>query len=284
MFNRKRSYFSVIVSVILVFSMLFATSCGKADAPEVTTGAETESTSSSAGEIQQTPSDETVSLPEGQTEAATEDVSTEAALVLPEDIEGIVALFNESANRIKTEATKVTKNFEKRYNDSSKLIVPDALMSTADKMMSTFMKDDTDPIVYATKEEIVAEYIVPDQNYVSKLTADAVKEAECTDKGDTYEIYIKLKDEKNPTAGKGVGSVCDVIEAHEIADKAPSMLQEMSTYYYNCTIKVTVDKATGRVTHAVYSTPLVMHMIVNLFGTHEVQAGITFTKDYSIEY
>ena len=283
MFNKKRSYFSVIVSVILVLSMLFATSCGKADAPEVTTGAETESTSSSAGEIQQTPSDETVSLPEGQT-AATEDVSTEAALVLPEDIEGIVALFNESANRIKTEATKVTKNFEKRYNDPSKLIVPDALMSTADKMMSTFMKDDTDPIVYATKEEIVSKYIVPDQNYVSKLTADAVKEAECTDKGDTYEIYIKLKDEKNPTAGKGVGSVCDVIEAHEIADKAPSMLKEMSTYYYNCTIKVTVDKATGRVTHAVYSTPLVMHMIVNLFGTHEVQAGITFTKDYSIEY
>ena len=283
MFNKKRSYFSVIVSVILVLSMLFATSCGKADAPEVTTGAETESTSSSAGDVQQTPSGETVTLPEGQT-SATEDVSTEAAPALPEDIEGIVALFNESANRIKTEATKVTKNFEKRYNDPSKLIVPDALMSTADKMMSTFMKDDTDPIVYATKEEIVAEYIVPDQNYVSKLTADAVKEAECTDKGDTYEIYIKLKDEKNPTAGKGVGSVCDVIEAHEIADKAPSMLQEMSTYYYNCTIKVTVDKATGRVTHAVYSTPLVMHMIVNLFGTHEVQAGITFTKDYSIEY
>ena len=91
MFNKKRSYFSVIVSVILVLSMLFATSCGKADAPEVTTGAETESTSSSAGEIQQTPSDETVSLPEGQTEAATEDVLTEAALVLPEDIEGFTS-------------------------------------------------------------------------------------------------------------------------------------------------------------------------------------------------
>lgn len=282
MFSNKRSYFSVIISVMLVLSMLFATACGNADTPEATTSASTEATSAPAEEIQHTPSD-AVTLPEGQT-AAAEDVTTQDTFVLPEDVEGIVALFNESANRIKTEATKVTKNFEKRYNDPSKLIVPKALMSTADTMMATFMKDDTDPIVYDTKDEIVSEYIVPDQNYVSKLTADAVKEAKCTDKGDTYEIFISLKDEKNPTAGKGVGSVCDVIETHEIAEKAPSMLQEMSTYYYNCTVTVTVDKATGRVTHAVYATPLVMHMIVNLFGTHEVQAGITFTKDYTIEY
>lgn len=282
MFNKKRSYFSVIVSALLVFAMLFTTACGNSESPEVTTAA-TQATSSEATENTQSDSTgESVSLPEGQT--AVEEPSYEAAYVLPETVEEIVTVFNETANRIKTEATKVTKNFEKRYNDSSKLIVPDALMSTADKMMSTFMKDDTDPIVYATREEIVAEYIVPDQSYVSKLTADAVKEARCTDKGDTYEIFIRLKDEKNPTAGKGVGSVCDVIETHEIAEKAPSMLKEMSTYYYNCTVTVTVDKATGRVTHAVYSTPLIMHMIVNLFGTHEVQAGITFTKDFSIEY
>ncbi|MBO5858617.1 MAG: hypothetical protein J6R20_02450 [Clostridia bacterium] len=281
MFNNKRTYFSVIVSVLLVFAMLFTTACGNADAPETTT-ADSQATSSVADDNNQGASGETASQPDG--EPATEEIVTEAAFVLPEKVEEIVALFNQSANRIKTEATKVTKNFEKRYNDSSKLIVPDILMSTADTMMSTFMKDDTDPIVYATREEIVAEYIVPDQNYVSKLTADAVKEAKCTDKGDTYEIYIKLKDEKNPTAGKGVGAVCDVIETHEIADKAPSMLKEMSTSYYNCTVTVTVDKASGRVIHAVYSTPLVMHMIVNLFGTHEVQAGITFTKDYTIEY
>ena len=277
--NFKR-FISALLCVILSVSFLFLFGCADGNTDVTTTKADGEAVTDSVSEKV------TENVTAAEIPSASDETTTQAAEEnkAPETVEEIVACFNASANRIKTEATKVTKNFEKRYNDSSKLIVPDALMSTADKMMSTFMKDDTDPIVYATKEEIVSEYIVPDQNYVSKLTADAVKEAKCTDKGDTYEIYIKLKDEKNPTAGKGVGSVCDVIEAHEIAEKAPSMLKEMSTYYYDCTITVTVDKASGRVTHAVYKTPLVMHMIVNLLGTHEVQAGITFTKDYSIEY
>ena len=196
--------------------------------------------------------------------------------------EELVAYFNTCANKVKTEATKVVKNFEKRSVEG--ITVPGALQSTAETMMNKYMADDTEPIVYGTKEEIRDNFIVPNQDYVSCLKASDVVKSDCKDNGKEYVIYLKIKDEKNPRAGSGVGAVCDVIETYEIADKAGSLLEEFSTSYYNCEITATIDKETGRMTHAVYKTPLKMLMVVNMFGTHSVGADITFTKDYSITY
>ena len=196
--------------------------------------------------------------------------------------EEIVEYFNTCANKVKTDATKVVKNFEKRSVDG--IVVPNALQSTAETMMNKYMADDTEPIVYSTKEEIRDNFIVPNQDYVSCLKASDVVKAECKDNGKEYVIYLKIKDEKNPRAGSGVGAVCDVIETYEIADKAGSLLKEFSTEYYNCEVTATIDKETGRMVHAVYKTPLKMLMVVNMFGTHSVGADITFTKDYTITY
>ena len=145
------------------------------------------------------------------------------------------------------------------------------------------MKDDTDPIVYDTKEDIAENYLVPKQDYVSRLKAKDVEKAVCTDNGKEYEIYILLKTEKNPAVGEGVGSVCDIIEASEVAESV-SFVEDFSTEYYNCEVKATIDKALGRVTHIIYSTPLVINLKVNLFGTHTGSAGLTFVKDYTITY
>lgn len=284
--SRKKSVLSVVSAIILIIALLISAGCGSennsADS-ENTSGviadlseqSENESTVSDIPEA-----DENVSVSHGVTAAADE---TTAAVELPQTIPGIVELFNKSANRIKPEAAKVVKNYEKRMVDEDELVVPKALESTAKSMMGTFMKDDTEPIVYATREEIRTEYIVPNQSYVSKLTAADVEKATCTDKGDEYVIYIKLKSETNPTAGKGVGSVCDVIEAAEVAEKA-SFVEKFTTEYYDCEVKVTVDKATGRVVHANYRTPLVLNIIVNMFGTHDLSVGLTFEKDYTITY
>lgn len=217
--------------------------------------------------------------PTEDTENPDENKGTDSAFASTEEL---VAYFNKCANKVKTEATKVVKNFEKRSVDG--ITVPSALQSTAETMMNKYMADDTEPIVYATKEEIRDNFIVPNQDYVSCLKASDVVKADCKDNGKEYVIYLKIKDEKNPRAGSGVGSVCDVIETYEIADKAGSLLEEFSTEYYNCEITATIDKETGRMTHAVYKTPLKMLMVVNMFGTHSVGADITFTKDYTITY
>ncbi len=195
----------------------------------------------------------------------------------------IVELFNKSANKIKTDAKKVTKNFEKRVVNEDKLELPAGLEKTAKNMIKTFMSDDTEPIVYSTKEEIRNEYIVPEQDYVSKLQPSTVQQATCNDTGKTYEIYLKLKEEKNPHAGSGVAAACDVIEPHEVSQKV-SFIKRFDAIYYNCEIKATIDKATGRMIHTVYSTPVVLDITVNLFGTHDAKAGFTFIKDYTITY
>lgn len=226
------------------------------------------------------PTDVEVSVDSTDTEETPEeDKKQEEVFATTEEL---VAYFNECANKVKTDATKVVKNFENR--SVGDIIVPSSLQSTADTMMNKYMADDTEPIVYATKEEIRDNFIVPNQDYVSRLKASDVAQADCKDNGKEYVIYLKLKDEKNPRAGSGVGSVCDIIETHEIADKAGSLIKEFTTEYYNCEITATIDKSTGRMTHAVYKTPLKMLMVVNMFGTHSVGADITFTKDYSITY
>ncbi len=280
----KKSVLSALIAAILVFAMLLTAGCGTEKSvieSETTTEAElTESTGVQTEATEET-SPTLIHLPNQEVTVAESETVTESAAF--QTIPEIVELFNKSANRIKPEASKVVKNFERRIVDKDELVVPKVLESTAEGLMDTFMKDDTDPIVYSTREEITSEYIVPNQSYVSKLTADAVAEATCTDKGDTYEIYIRLKSEKNPTAGKGVGAVCDVIEATEVAEKAP-FIEEFSTDYKNCTVRLTVDKASGRVIHSVYRTPLVLSVTVNLFGTHKAAVGLTFEKDYTITY
>ncbi|MBR5262990.1 MAG: hypothetical protein IKV49_04120 [Clostridia bacterium] len=195
----------------------------------------------------------------------------------------IVALFNTSANKIKTDAKKVVKNYEKRTVNEEQLKMPSGLEDTGREMMKKYMSDDTEPIVYETREDIRNEYIVPDQDYVSKLQPSSVVKATCVDNGKTYEIYIKLKDQKNPTAGNGVGAVCDVIEGHEIAEKV-SLMKKFDTYYSNCEIKATIDKATGKMTHTNYKTPVLLDLTINMFGTHDVSVGYTFEKDYTITY
>ncbi len=288
---KKNSVFAAGISLILAFLLIFASGCTSENEPETTTPLLTEAESvyyenekttvTSYSEAVQTQSE---TLTEDSTAAA--EKTTEAfaaASAVPATTEEIVEFFNKSANRVKKEAVKVTKNFERRIVNEEKLVIPEAIESAARSLMKSLLKDDTDPIVYDTKEDIKENYLVPRQDYVSKLKAEDVEKAVFTDNGSEYEIYILLKSEKNPVVGEGVGSVCDIIEASEVEEGA-SFVEEFSTEYYNCEVKATIDKETGRVVHAVYSTPLVINLRVNLFGTHSGSAGLTFVKDYTITY
>lgn len=214
----------------------------------------------------------------GDSDGVTEDGEKKPYSTVPE----VVELFNTSMNRVKGEAVKVTKNYEKRT--VNQLELPSALQSMGDTLINEVMKDDTEPIIYATKQEIRDNFMVPNQDYVSCLKVEDVEKVAFKDTGSEYEIYILVKDEKGPTAGSGVGSVFDVIETNEMAEKAPSFVKNFTTEYYNCVVKVKIDKQSGRVTHANYSTPLYMDSTVDFMGTHRVIFGVTFEKDYTIEY
>ncbi len=289
----------IILSVLIVSFSLFATSCSKDAADASTSSGSAESSSS----FESAEKEEDFQASEKSTEAVddkseTTSTDTSATSVQDDDTENktsenvtqenlstpkqIVDYFNECANKVKTDASKVVKNYEKRK--VGKLKVPDSLQSTAEKILASAMKDDTEPQEYTTKDEIQENFIVPNQNYVSKVTVSDLENVTCKDNGKTYEIYLKLKNEKNPVSGKGVGSVCDVIESREVSEKAPSFLKEFSTYYSDCEVRATIDKETGRMIHAVYTTPVRMDVVVDLFGTHNATVNFTFIKDYTITY
>lgn len=290
MIKRRKKLLTALISVTLVISLLLASGCGKQPEPQ-----QNEEVSSSEAESAQqadvTVTAEPFSKAENETEAedetaenSTEEASTEevseSALQTTQEI---VAYFNTAANKIKTSASKVTKNYEKRRIDKDKTEIPGALEDFADTMVTKLMGDDTEPIVLDTREEIMKDFLVPEQSYVSILEPEWVEKASCVDNGDTYYIHLKLKPHKNPTSGVGVGAVCDVIETVEITSKLP-FAEEFSTSYYDCEIKATIDKQTGRVVYINYIAPLVLYMRMNLFGTHSGSVGLSFEKDYTITY
>ena len=225
------------------------------------------------------------------TQAPNENNGAEEATTAPQASNGektkaeIIALYNESANKVKTNATQVVKNYEYRRMNEETMVLPGVLKSMASTIIPKFMSDDLEPQVYDTPELIKEKFIVPKADYTSMLTEADVVEATCTDNGTEYEIMIKAIDETNPVQGKGVGAGFDVLEMGDMTSgEYGNMIKKFDCQYFDCVLKCKIDKATGNMTWANYTTPLIMDMEVNMFGTHQVSCEVSFEKDYTITY
>ena len=280
-----KKFILTITSLILALSVF--SSCG--DNQSAPSDSNTDNITVTVGTAEDTDSSavisdaETTLAPDEAESPSTVTAPEETTASVPSTVEEIVEYFNSAVNKIKPTAKKVTKNYEKRKPNEEKIVLPAGLESMARNLMTSLMKDDTDPIVYETREDITNEFIVPNQYYSSRLKSEWVKSATVTDKETQYVINIRLKDQENPSAGNGIGAVCDVIEVSEVAEKAP-FVEKFTTDYYNCEIIATVDKSSGNVVHIRYITPVALEMTVNMFGTHDGSVGFTFEKDYSITY
>ena len=225
------------------------------------------------------------------TQAPAENNGSEEATTAPQASSGektkaeIIELYNTSANKVKTNATQVVKNYEYRSMNEETMVLPGALKSMASTMIPKFMSDDLEPQYYDTPELIKEKFIVPKADYTSMLTEADVVEATCTDNGTEYEIMIKAIDETNPVQGKGVGAGFDVIEMGDMTSgEYGNMIKKFDCKYFDCVLKCKIDKASGNMIWANYTTPLIMDMEVNMFGTHQVSCEVAFEKDYTITY
>ena len=229
--------------------------------------------------------DNITNVDDGKNEESTtkksEDTSKNEPNVM-DTTEEILTYFNTNANRVKTEATKVVKHYEDR--EVKEIIAPKVLQGMAESMVTTFMADDTEPVEYTTREEIVENFQVPKQSYVSRLKVEDIQNATCKDMGDYYEITIIVKSEDNPSAGSGVGAAFDVIEPEEVEGKS-DMVEDFSTRYTNCTVVAKFDKSTNRMTHANYMIPTKLMVTIKAFGSlHDASIDMSFEKDYTITY
>ncbi len=273
---------SVLLAVVVVVVALIIPKPEKDDATTTTLGSSESTTVSDLTDNLTDKNDSVVNDntdSSGNTETTTNKVTTSNGM---ETTEEILAYFNTNANRVKTEATKVVKNYEDR--EINEIVAPKALQSTAESMVKTFMADDTDPVEYTTREEIVENFQVPKQSYVSRLKVDDIQKATCKDMGSYYEITITVKSEDNPTAGSGVGAAFDVIETEEV-ESGSDIVEDFSTHYKNCTVVANFDKSTNRMTHAKYMISTKLMVTIKAFGgLHEASIDMSFEKDYTITY
>lgn len=197
----------------------------------------------------------------------------------------IISIFNESANKVKTDASKVVKNYEKRMHNEEHLIVPKVVEGMAADLMEENFKDDTEPVEYATREEITARYQVPGVKWASQLTEAEVASASINDTGSEYEITIALHPSTNPEPGEGVAKAFDTITKSEVMEKAPSFVTGFDTNYTNCVVKCRIDKATGLTMWSNYTSTVILSVKLVFLGRPlDAQVGMTFEKDYTITY
>ena len=279
--DKMKSVIIAIISVILaIIVAIVALLIPKSNKDDDTTTTESTTESTTLADSEESTTNNGGAVNEETTTKKNADSSKNDPNVM-DTTEEILTYFNTNANRVKTEATKVVKHYEDR--EVKEIVAPKAFQGMVESMVTTFMADDTDPVEYTTREEIVENFQVPKQSYVSCLKVSDIEKASCKDMGTYYEITITVKSEDNPSAGKGVGAAFDVIEPEEVEGKS-DMVEDFSTRYSNCTVVAKFDKSTNRMTHANYMIPTKLMLTINFAGTHNASIDMSFEKDYTITY
>ncbi len=237
-----------------------------------TTQAPTAAPTTQAPVADSQPADTATSAPAAQTPSSGAPATTEE----------IVALFNESANKVKTNAKKATRNYQDmRIN---KLEVPSALQALADGAIEKFVKPNMTPEVY--EGELVAEkYPVSGTDFASKLKPEYLETITCTDNGTEYVIDIKMKDQMNPVyrSGEGVGSIFWTMNIDDIANNAPGF-ESAELSYYDCTATAKIDKATGNMTYSKFVYNFDMDIKIKMVVSLQAKASLTVDEEYVMEY
>ncbi len=172
-------------------------------------------------------------------------------------VEQIVQYYNTKANAIKQE-----KNFSvKRVQDQSiKFDEPALVAAVFNALLKDLTKVSTSDEVFAngvgTKKEgnTPAKYFtVKDKDYVSQLTANGVKSAECKVEGDKVVITILLNEETcnakvvPPIYGSCINNITEDI----INVKEAKISDDAQATYSAGSMKLTVDGASGKATQLI---------------------------------
>ena len=203
----------------------------------------------------------------------------------------IVALFNNAANGAKANAKSIKQNYTKNTQVSSIELKNKMLASVADKLIAANMgEDESKHDKTYTGGDKAGYFPVAGQSWASKLTEADVKTATIDEKNGTYSVVIKLVDDTQPNlkVGEGhAGKAISLVTKEQIVDGAGSagmaFIEEESikVSHSNCTIKVTIDKATGKLKTANYYRDWKLQLTA--IG---IDIGITFgiEEDYVINW
>ena len=294
-----------ILAILLAAAMLFAfAACG-----DDTTG-ETTTTTAAEEVTDEAPVEESTDAPAADTsdvsaeEPSAEDPSTAdpsaaestteaAATAMPEGKEAIVEYYNTAINNAKKSSKSIHSNYMKHAVAGEITGIPKALDSVGQSLIKDNMGEDDSKknVTWSSAADKNAFFPVEGETYASKLTAADVKSATVTEKNGKWEIKITTVADprsegyshSNGHAPKAFNAVLPGIIDGYIPGIAKSLFSvgTVATGYPSSTVVVTVDPATGNVTHANYM--LYWTLYIPLSGT-DVVLPFSTENDYNINW
>lgn len=201
----------------------------------------------------------------------------------------IVELYNKSVNKVKGEASKITRNYSHLSIPEETLELPSAIQGIGKTAINTFVKPDDTVQEWTTADDFKLGFPVGGEDYSSHMTADMVESATCKDNGDTYQIEIILKDDAltNPKKGEGYAGVFNTTTAETFDGiSVPGVtFNDVKINGIDGSIKCTVDKASERVTAITFSNTDVMYLNVKVaFSTLEAKMNMVQESDFVVAY
>ncbi len=206
----------------------------------------------------------------------------------------IVAYFNKAINGVKPSAKSVTRVSETNYRSGKITGVPsivDKLVGGIDSFVDGQLKKNSKGSeTFSNSAAIKANFPVENESWSSKLTANDVASATCTEAGGVYTITIKtVADKASSNVHHGSGhapKVFSVVLPSVINDqfsggvlKSVAKAFKIGTAqmeYPSGTVTVKVDAKTSRVINATYDAKWTIHlplgdeMVVLPFGTKTI--------------
>ena len=134
------------------------------------------SSNNGGGTVSSNPSNSSINKTESKTSSATK-TTAEA-----------VNIYNTAANKIKSNAKSITRNYSKMQSLPEYLQLPSAIDSLGKWAIEKFVKGSDEPATFTSKDEIMAYFPISGESYTSHLTSDMVKSTSFKDTGKTYEI------------------------------------------------------------------------------------------------
>ena len=218
--------------------------------------------------------------------AATKPTTTKPTTVrdtVPDTKEEIVELFNESANKVKNNASKVTRLHERRRHDEELSDYPAIWNTVGGSLINSWLVDHDTPVVYDERELIIANYPVKGETWSSKLKAEDVAVAYCEEVDGCYEIEIRLEYCVDPEENQGPLAVMEEVNT-ELVQEFVDIVKDCSVEYYDCVIRCSIEKDTGNLVLIRYVQPMVLHLTTQRFTTLTGVFAMTFDSEFIIEY
>ena len=302
-----------IIALVLALCFVFAFAACKKDKDNSDTTAAEANTSANGETIANDESSEAESVSgDESTEAQTDASGNTVAPATEKNTQGsgsqggistaskpstkadIVAYFNKAINDVKPNAKSVTRVSETNYRSGNITGVPsivDKLVGGIDSFVDGQLKKNSKGSeTFSNSAAIKANFPVENESWSSKLTANDVASATCTEAGGVYTITIKtVADKASSNVHHGSGhapKVFSVVLPSVINDQFSSgVLKSVAKAfkigtaqmeYPSSTVTVKVDAKTSRVINATYDAKWTIHlplgdeMVVLPFGTKTI--------------